>query len=565
MNYKNHFTKEGENLSDMPWQEYPRPQLKRESYVNLNGKWEFALSRCEKIPDEFPMQILVPFPPESILSGIHKRKKKREYLFYKKKVVLPPKFIKDKVLLHFGAVDQIATIYINGIKVMTHVGGYLPFSADITPYLKNENVIVVKVKDTLNRDLPYGKQKDKRGGMWYTPVSGIWQTVWIESVSSDYIRELKITPTLDSVRIQVDSLAKTKEILIKTEQGIIYKKFEENEITISIHQPKTWSPEQPYLYEFEMMVEGDRITSYFALRTLCIKKVNGISRLCLNGEPYFFHGLLDQGYFSDGIYLPADVKNYENDISTMKELGFNMLRKHIKVEPAMYYHLCDKLGMIVFQDMVNNGHYFFLRDTILPTIGLNRINDSLLFRTKTVKDNFRKFTKETIKVLYNVPSICYWTIFNEGWGQFESDKMYELVKQYDDSRFIDSTSGWFCQKKSDVDSKHIYFSPVAIKEGSRPVVLSEFGGYSCKLPKYSYNLVKTYGYRFYNETGKFQEAIRDLYLKEVIAQKKKGLCASIYTQVSDVEDETNGLLTYDRRVLKVDKEEMQKIAKQMLL
>jgi Beta-galactosidase/beta-glucuronidase len=561
--YHDLLTEEGEKLTVIPWQEYPRPQLKRDSYINLNGMWDLAISRSKKIPEQFPEQILVPFPPESLLSKIHKCKKKRDYLYYRKNIWIPKSFIKDKVILHFGAIDQIATIYLNGQELMTHVGGYLPFSLNITKYLKEENQIIVKVKDTLSHTLPYGKQKRRRGGMWYTPVSGIWQTVWMESVSNDYIKGLKITPSLDSVTIQVDSEAQTKEIFVKAGKERIRRKFTGNEITIPFRHPKLWSPEQPYLYEFEMRTENDKISSYFALRTISIKEVNGKPRICLNQKPYFFHGLLDQGYFSDGIYLPASVNGYLNDISTMKELGFNTLRKHIKVEPAWYYYLCDKLGMIVFQDMVNNGHYSFLRDTVLPTIGFTHLNDAFLHRTKVVKENFETSAKETIDYLHQFPSVCYWTIFNEGWGQFQSDAMYEIVKQKDNTRVIDSTSGWFQQKKSDVLSKHIYFAPVTVESDGRPVVVSEFGGFSYKLPHHSYNLRKTYGYRYFNDQSEFQQALDELYYKEIGEQISNGLCASIYTQVSDVEDETNGLITYDRKVLKVNKEAMQKIAEHL--
>lgn len=553
-------TADGETMGDLPWQEYPRPQLKRDSYLNLNGKWEFAISSGRQIPESFPMQILVPFPPESVLSGIHQVPGRYQYLYYRRKFMLPEGFVKDKVLLHFGAVDQIATVYVNGRDMSTHAGGYLPFSIDITGSLEEENTIIVKVKDHLSHSLPYGKQRRKRGGMWYTPVSGIWQTVWLESVSDDYIRRLKIIPSLDSVTIRVDSAASWKEIWIKTEDGIIRKRFEGREIKIAIEHPRLWSPEDPYLYEFEMKTPGDAVTSYFALRTISVMESGGVRRLCLNGKPYFFHGVLDQGYYSDGIFLPASIKGYRRDIETMKELGFNTFRKHIKIEPAWYYYLCDKLGMVVFQDMVNMGHYSYFRNSVLPALGYTGCNDTRQFRTKAVKRNFEKHMSRTIRHLYNHPSICCWTIFNEGWGQFDSDRMYEAAKKSDDGRIIISTSGWFHQKSSDVLSRHVYFDKIAVSGGGRPVVLSEFGGYSYKLQDHSCNSKKTYGYRFFQGEQEFQNALNEVYLNEVAGQIKNGLCASIYTQVSDVEDETNGFFTYDRKVLKVKPEEMKKIA-----
>lgn len=556
-------TSEGEDIPDNPWQEYPRPQLKRDSCLNLNGMWEYALSYRKTIPKQFPMQIKVPFSPESILSGIHKIPRKYSALYYRRHFSLPEGFKKDRVLLHFGAVDQIATVYLNGKEMMTHTGGYLPFSVDLTPEIKDDNVLVLRVYDNLTHSLPYGKQRRKRGGMWYTPVSGIWQTVWIESVPDDYIRELKITPMLDSVTIRVDSAAADKLLLVQTPDGEIRTNFTGEEITLPIPNPVHWTPENPYLYHFEIRAGKDFVQSYFALRTLTIKEQNGVPSLCLNDKPYYFHGVLDQGYYSDGLYLPAGVKGYERDISTMKELGFNTLRKHVKIEPAWYYYLCDKMGMIVFQDMLNFGYYSYLRDTVLPTLFHPKINDIRNIRTRAVKKNFISHTKETVRYLYNFPSICFWTIFNEGWGQFKSDEMYEMVKQLDQTRFVNSTSGWFHQKKSDVLSLHLYFKPITAKTDGRPVVLSEFGGYSCKLPDHSFNLNRTYGYRFYEKIEEFQKAVRDVYLNEVAEQKKNGLCASVFTQVSDVEDETNGFLTYDRKVLKVEKAEMNRIAEKL--
>ncbi|SEW12829.1 MFS transporter [[Clostridium] fimetarium] len=574
-------TEDGEHITSRPWQEYPRPQLKRDSYINLNGKWKYAATYKGHAPSVWNQEILLPFPPQSILSGIKKFPNRYKYLYYQREFILPENFVKDRVILNFGASDQITTVYINHKEILTHIGGYLPFQADITDYIQKTNTITVKVKDTLNHSLPYGKQKSKRGGMWYTTASGIWQSVWLESVSRDYIKNLKITPTLTDVTIEISSdmvskaeskaeskadskagsTASSRTIKIKTEYGVIEKIFEGNKIVIPIENPKVWSPQQPYLYEFEIKTEGDRVTSYFALRTLSVQTVENIPRLCLNGKPYFFHGILDQGYYSDGIYLPASPAGYEKDIQTMKELGFNTLRKHIKVEPAIYYYLCDKLGMVVFQDMINNGLYSFIRDTAFPTIGLTNITDWGFLRTKKVKSNFKAFAKETIEYLYNFPSICYWTIFNEGWGQFQSDDMYDMIKELDSTRFIDSTSGWFWQKKSDVDSYHIYFKSIRVKKSKRPIVLSEFGGYCLKAEEHSFNLRRTYGYRFYKEGKELQEALNGVYFGEIAEEIQNGLCGSIYTQVSDVEDETNGLFTYDRKILKVDAEEMKKIAK----
>lgn len=590
--YRDLMTDEGSALSGTPWQEYPRPRMKRESYYNLNGEWDFAVTAANNIPEEFRLKIRVPFPPESILSGQHRLKGRFQNLYYRRKFILPKGFIEGRVILHFGAIDQYAEVWLNGASVAKHQGGYLPFSVDITKNLLSdgENILIVMAKDSMNHDLPYGKQKIRRGGMWYTPVSGIWQTVWLESVPDIYIKELKITPTLESVTISVEienGLVKDgriyenqaysikKTITVDTGDGSnIIKEFTGDEITIEIDKPRLWSPEEPFLYNFEISAGEDMVSSYFALRTVSVRNVDGISRLCLNDRPYFFHGLLDQGYFSDGIYLPASEKGFYRDISSMKELGFNTLRKHLKIEPQCYYYYCDKLGMIVLQDMVNNGNYSFFRDTVLPTLGLIKEKETFLaflvkrddrkfIRKKAVKENFTEAMKETARYLYNFPCICGWTIFNEGWGQFESDRLYDILKQIDRTRFIDSTSGWFWQKKSDVSSIHVYFHPIVVKPDSRPVFVSEFGGYSLKIPGNSYNIKKTYGYRYFEDSEKFQRELTKLYEKEIIAQMDKGLCGSIYTQLSDVEDETNGMLTFDRKVLKADVHEMQRIASRL--
>lgn len=562
--HRNLMTSDGESLEGTPWQVYPRPQLVRDSWLNLNGQWDFARSFSRQIPGRFPQQIRVPFPPESILSGINKNPFKYEYLYYRRQLVIPDGFVKERVLLHFGAVDQIAVIYLNGRKLATHAGGYLPFTVDLTNELQPENTLVVRVRDTLSHSLPYGKQRRKRGGMWYTPVSGIWQTVWLESVPADYIRALKITPALDSVSIEVDTDAKSKLLLVETPDGVTERTFSGSKIIVDFDNPVHWSPENPYLYKFRIKTENDDVTSYFALRTLTISDSSGLPRLCLNGKPYYFHGVLDQGYYSDGIYLPASIEGYRKDIDTMKELGFNTLRKHVKVEPASYYHLCDTMGMIVFQDMPNIGHYSYLRDTVLPALGIMQQNDKRKIRFHSVRNNYRSNAKETIESLYNCPSICLWTLFNEGWGQFDSESHYVRAKELDQTRFVNSTSGWFHQNASDVDSLHLYFAPIKVKSGKRPVILSEFGGYSLKLPQHAYNKNKAYGYRFYKNIDELQSAIEKVYSDEVAVQIKNGLCASIFTQVSDVEDETNGFLTYDRKILKVDKTVMQSIAEKLM-
>ncbi|MBE6886640.1 MAG: glycoside hydrolase family 2, partial [Ruminococcaceae bacterium] len=299
-----------------------------------------------------------------------------------------------------------------------------------------------------------------------------------------------------------------------------------------------------------------------ALRTVSIEEREGRSLICLNGEPTLFHGLLDQGYFPDGIFLPATPRGFENDILQMKACGFNMLRKHIKVEPELFYYYCDIHGMVVFQDMVNSGPYHFLADTALPTAGVKK---GITHRaTPRRKEIFLDTARGMMELLYNHPCVCYYTIFNEGWGQFEADECYRLLKAADPTRIYDTTSGWFKTAQSDVESDHVYFKPVKLTpvEG-RPMVLSEFGGYSCKLEGHSFNLDETYGYRFFTDPEAFRSAMLELYRKEILPAISDGLSAAVLTQVSDVEDETNGLLTYDRQVLKVDAGQMKELAEEL--
>ncbi len=548
-------TKEGRSLSDIPWNVYPRPLMKRDSFFCLNGNWDFCICDSADAEPQFDKTIIVPFAPQSVLSGINRLVCDNEVIYYKRKFILPDGFLKDRVILHFGAVDQIAEVRVNGLLLGSHVGGYEPFQFDITDCLKEENVITVKVRDELDKHiLPYGKQKHKRGGMWYTPVSGIWQTVWLESVSEQYITDVFCDIKNSVVKIAVKGVEKGS-VTVFMPDGDKSFKLQNGTCEFEIESPRMWSPDDPYLYNFSVETESDRIESYFAVRSLDIKGVNGYKRLCLNGKPYFFHGLLDQGYWSDGIFTPASDELFIKDIETVKSLGFNMLRKHIKIEPQLFYYYCDKLGIIVFQDMINNGHYSFFRDTALPTVGLQKLNDRFLHTDRDSRDAFIKSMYDTVKLLKKHPSVCYWTIFNEGWGQFCADDMYVELKALDDTRFIDSTSGWFRRRKTDVDSRHVYFKKIKLKSIDKPLVLSEFGGYSYKPEGHVFNTQQTYGYAKYKSREEFVTAFRNLYLNEVLPSVKNGLCAAVYTQVSDVEDETNGILSYDREVLKVLPEE----------
>ncbi len=545
------------------WQEYPRPQLKRSNWMSLNGEWTLNHSTC-----------LVPFPPQSELSGYKKKPGSR--LVYEKKFRVEKPAAGTRTLLHFEAVDQLAEVYLNGVLLGKHAGGYLPFSFDISNvmYPNKENTLLVKATDKLSRIYPYGKQTKKRGGMWYTPVSGIWKTVWIEQVADTYVKDLKLTPDLDGVHISFAtnhperSVHATMLITLHTGEQIEFSMTGNNGylklrgiITAdgTPYVPELWTPEHPYLYQMTLSVGQDELETYFALRTIEIKTIDNVNRVCLNGKPVFLHGVLDQGYFCDGLFLPAEEKEFERDILRMKELGFNMLRKHIKIEPEWFYYYCDLHGMLVVQDMVNSGKYSFLRDTGLPTIGMKKLPDFLRFFPKKQKLFWEQHMKETLSHLYNHPSIVVYTLFNEGWGQFDSDRMYAIAKKMDPSRLYDSTSGWFAQKKNDFDSLHVYFGNLEPQPASRPMFISEFGGCSYPVAGHTYSKYASYGYGSCKNADEVTERVWEAYRKTILPVIKSGCCGSVYTQLSDVEDEINGFYTYDRKVCKVNVEELQKL------
>ena len=544
------YTAHGETLCGTPWEVYPRPQLRRESYVNLNGTWELSVEG-----KTYPIQ--VPFCPESLLSGVHRHFPEGATLCYRKAFRLPESFNKGRVLLHVGAADQRAAVVVNGQHLRTHVGGYTAFTADITDALQEENLLEIRCTDDLtDTTMPYGKQTLKRGGMWYTPVSGIWQSVWLESVPEQYIEKLDIRVTTREATVTVTPALEGKVLC----EGKEYP-LQSGVAVIAPERIRLWSPETPHLYDFTVVTDYDRVDSYFALRAIESKVVDGIPRLCLNGKPYFFHGLLDQGYWPDGIYTPAHPDCYAEDILAMKKLGFNTLRKHIKVEAEEFYYQCDKLGMVVFQDMVNNGVYSFWRDTALPTIGLQKRDDRKLHKGLPGRRMFLDTMAETVEQLKNHPCILYWTIFNEGWGQFDSAAVCEELRKLDDTRIIDAASGWFRQGAGDVDSRHIYFSPwSSLQVSEKPLMLSEFGGYACPVKEHLFNPSKAYGYKACKDTAHFQESLEKLYREKVLPAIGRGLCGAICTQVSDVEDEINGMLTYDRKVCKADAQTMQQLA-----
>ena len=537
----------------IPFTDYPRPTMVRDSYLSLNGKWHLT-------SPSYTGDILVPYPPESLLSTIGRHV--GDNLTYEREFSLPDGFLKDRVILHFGAVDQISSVYLNDTLVTTHVGGYMPFCVDITDYLKEKNLLRVEVVDELDtKVLPYGKQTKSSKGMWYTLVTGIWQSVWLESVGCQYIKGLNVKVlNCNKVKIEVDGVDSGK-ITLDTPSGLLNYDFTNGQVEIDITDPVLWSPENPYLYHYSVKSEFDEVRSYFAIRTIGIVDTGECKRIALNGKPYFLHGILDQGYWSDGLFLPANTDAYVDEIKRLKALGFNTIRKHVKVEPEIFYYLCDKLGIIVMQDMVNNGKYSFFRDTLLPNIGISHKKDTNAHKCIRTRKAFLDSLTETITTLSKHPSICYWTIFNEGWGQFCADTAYEYLKTLDDTRIIDATSGWFHQTKSDVLSLHSYFFKPKIVATKRACILSEFGGGTYKVEGHN-ALLKTYGYGSCKSREEFVKRVRDTY-RDIIKYKKMGLSGSVYTQVSDIEDEINGLFTYDREIEKIYPHELIDLSREL--
>ena len=531
-----------------PWNVYPRPRMLRENWINLNGYWEYAVSSFDE-PERYDRRILVPFPPESSLSGIGKHAPEGSWHWYRTRFQL--EVPEDRLLIfHCGGMDQLGMVRFNG----QNVGTRFPmmdgeFTAELPAPRDGENELIIAVLDDLT-DLshPYGKQKLDRGGMWYTPVSGIWQTVWLEWVPRDHILDLRVTPSLTEVRVDIKAAGKPRQgrILFEGREWPI----QDGSAVLRPEQPRLWSPEDPHLYAFSVEYGSDRVRSYFALRTVGIGTVDGIPRLLLNGKPCFFNGLLDQGRWPDGLWTPADPACFSDDLSMVKSLGFTMVRKHIKVEPELFYYECDRLGIVVFQDMVNNGKYRFFRDTVLPTVGLQKLPQRFRRRHSLQAFTFAQHMKITVRQLYSHPCVVYWTIFNEGWGQTDGTEMYEKLKALDPTRIVDTTSGWFRVCKTDVESRHVYFRKFRLPRSKQPVVLSEFGGYVWKVSGHSFNPDKTYGYRLFGRQEDWQAAVQRLYAEQIAPAVLKGLCAAVYTQLSDVEDETNGMITYDRKVLK---------------
>lgn len=560
-----------DSVGSLPHPEYPRPQLVRNSYINLNGYWEYSILKKGETPKKYDGKILVPFSPEALLSGVMKTVLPTDVIFYKRKFKVPDSFIDEKTILHFGAVDYACAVYLNDIVIGTHRGGYLPFSFDVTKAIKpGNNVIRVEVTDPSDTGVgAKGKQKLKPGNIWYNPQSGIWGTVWLESVSFDYISDLTIVPDIDNdtVTISAVTTAPSIKVTILDNNQTVAEACGKSPLKIKLEKYQLWSPENPKLYDIKISTSRDSITSYFGMRKFSVgEDSSGKRRLMLNNMPYFHTGVLDQGYWSDGKLTPPSDEAMIHDIQMLKDMGFNMIRKHIKIEPLRWYYHCDRLGILVWQDMVNGGsNYNFFAIGILPFIGINVKDSHYKFFSRSSAEGRKEFTeetKQTVNLLKNCVSIAMWVPFNEGWGQFDSDSISEMIKEMDPTRTIDRTSGWHDQGQSDFISLHTYFTPIKVPKDRRCYLLSEFGGFSKATPFHMYRPTRIFGYRVYPTKKKLTAAFTKLYTERIIKNIDKGLSAAVYTQLSDVEEEINGLTTYDRKIEKLDRKTVRALNEQ---
>ena len=567
-----------------PLAEYPRPALRRDSCEILNGPWQYAITQTAEYPAAWQGSILVPYSPEAPASGVNRTLQPGQWLHYHR-LFAPPAGEGGRVLLHFGAVDYACAVQVNGHLAGGHRGGYWPFTLDITDLLNGtgRNSLWVAVQDpTGHGTQARGKQTLKPGGMFYPAQSGIWQTVWLERVPDNYIQTLTVTPDYDARTVTVRvhtakpggavnlwAMVRAGGVTIAEDWGSD-EADQDGEVTLNIPEEHffPWSPDTPFLYDLTVgtnqgeEAEFDTVHSYFALRKWsCAPDAHGVLRFCLNDKPILLNGLLDQGYWPEGLYTPPSDAAVERELSEVKALGFNLLRKHAKIEPQRWYYHCDRLGLIVWQDIVNGGSAYnlwfvtYLTNALQPL--LRRFPDGkacrrLLSRAKPAgREEYAHELADTVQALRCHPCIACWVPFNEGWGQFDAGKVVQALRTLDGTRLVDEASGWFDQGGGDVHSLHNYFYPLRIRPQKRTVALSEYGGIAWPMPGHE-PPHKTYGYGTAKDRQELTARYKKLQLKTVLPQLEKGLSALVYTQLTDVEDEVNGLFTYDRAAVKPD-------------
>jgi len=538
--------------------EYPRPQMVRRDWMNLNGLWELAIAPKEAAkPEVFPKQILVPFPVESALSGVMRSVSEADQLWYRRVFTLPRDWAGRRVLLHFGAVDFEAGVWVNGLEIGRHRGGYDGFFFDVTDSLKanGTNELIVSAYDPTDAGTqPRGKQVRKPGGIWYTATSGIWQTVWLEPVGAAYIQDLKITPDFDHGAVTVRATTPlvlgeyAVEVKVRHRGAVVatVSTVAGQEAYVKIPRPQPWSPEDPFLYDLEVSLRLgshaiDHVESYFGLRKISLgKDAKGFTRLCLNNRPYFQFGPLDQGFWPDGLYTAPTDEALRFDIEMTRKLGFNLARKHVKIEPDRWYYWCDKLGLLVWQDMPSGDKYI-------------RANAGDITRSPESAAEFDTELEALIAGRRNHPCIVMWVPFNEGWGQSDTATVVERIRKLDPSRLVNNASGWADRGVGDVHDLHKYPGPGAPDpEPDRASVLGEFGGLGLPLPVHTWQAQKNWGYRSFATRDSLTFAYLDLVSKLFPLITEKGLSAAVYTQTTDVEVEVNGLMTYDRELVKMD-------------
>ena len=567
-----------------PLAEYPRPAMRRDSCEILNGPWQYAITQTAEYPAAWQGSILVPYSPEAPASGVNRTLQPGQWLHYHR-LFAPPAGEGGRVLLHFGAVDYACAVQVNGHLAGGHRGGYWPFTLDITELLNGtgRNSLWVAVQDpTGHGTQARGKQTLKPGGMFYPAQSGIWQTVWLERVPDNYIQTLTVTPDYDARTVTVRvhtakpggavnlwAMVRAGGVTIAEDWGSD-EADQDGEVTLNIPEEHffPWSPDTPFLYDLTVgTTQGeeaglDTVHSYFALRKWsCAPDAHGVLRFCLNDKPLLLNGLLDQGYWPEGLYTPPSDAAVERELSEVKALGFNLLRKHAKIEPQRWYYHCDRLGLIVWQDIVNGGSAYnlwfvtYLTNVLQPL--LRRFPDGkacrrLLSRAKPAgREEYAHELADTVQALRCHPCIACWVPFNEGWGQFDAGKAVQAIRTLDGTRLVDEASGWFDQGGGDVHSLHNYFYPLRIRPQKRTVALSEYGGIAWPMPGHE-PPHKTYGYGTAKDRQELTARYKKLQLKTVLPQLEKGLSALVYTQLTDVEDEVNGLFTYDRAAVKPD-------------